>query len=623
MERRLVIAGLVALLAAPAFVVAPASAAIAFTCDSVTGSAVFSPGLVHDKRPQSLTSGADITLASTSDAGVKGNNWSIDSSLSADGSRIAFTSRATNLDPADTDDLYDVYVKDLTTGDISLASTSDGGVKSNGTSAWPSLSADGTRVAFISSATTLDPGDTAPDFLWDLYVKDLITGDITLASTSDSGIKGNGDVWLDRPPLSTDGTRVAFASIATNLDPADTNSLNDVYVKNLNTGNIDLVSRSDTGVKGNGHSIIDGSLSPDGRTVAFISNATNLDPADTDNLRDVYVKDRGTGDITVASTSDTGLKANAENAAPQLSSDSTTVAFTSRATNLDPADPDTVRDAYVKDLITSDITLASTSDTGAKGNDASFASALSADGTKVAFGSAATNLDPAKANTNSDGYVKNLVTGDLTMISTSDTGVGSDGPSYDPSTSSDFTTVAFTSDATNLHAADTDELPDIYVKELPAVPTSITISDCSNGNSGTASIADIRSYGPRPLGCPVSLGGAAGNDYTDTTPILVGATLSMTIDWATGPNSYGVAAAKAGPTGTQWRFRLAITTSPGHDTPATNQYLPATGSGFTKTRLQGKFDVSALDSFNCMSGTADPLSWLSLANNGIWVAKTS
>jgi hypothetical protein len=96
----------------------------------------------------------------------------------------------------------------------------------------------------------------------------------------------------------------------------------------------------------------------------------------------------------------------------------------------------------------------------------------------------------------------------------------------------------------------------------------------------------------------------------------------MTIDWATGPNSYGVAAAKAGPTGTQWRFRLAITASPGHDTPATNQYLPAAGSGFTKTRLQGKLDLSALDSFNCASGVDDPLSWLSLTNNGNWVAKT-
>jgi hypothetical protein len=181
--------------------------------------------------------------------------------------------------------------------------------------------------------------------------------------------------------------------------------------------------------------------------------------------------------------------------------------------------------------------------------------------------------------------------------------------------------VAFTSISTNLDAADADATPDTYVKQLPSLPTSLQIAGCSNGQTATAAIVDIRSYGPRPLGCPVSLGGAAANDYADTTPILVGAAMSMEINWASGPNSYGVAAAKAGPTDTQWRFRLAITASPGHDTPSTNQYLPASGSGFTKTRLQGKLDSSALDSFNCTSGVEDPLSWLSLANNGSWVAK--
>jgi hypothetical protein len=177
--------------------------------------------------------------------------------------------------------------------------------------------------------------------------------------------------------------------------------------------------------------------------------------------------------------------------------------------------------------------------------------------------------------------------------------------------------------ATNLDPADTHYDPDTYIKTLPSVPTSIDVSDCSNGNSGNASIIDIRSYGSRPLGCPTALGGAAGNDYPDTTPILVGPNPEFEIDWATGPNSYGVAAAKAAPSGTQWRFRLAITSSPGHDTPATNQYLPAPGSGFTKTRLQGKLDWSANDSFDCTSGVADPISWVDLANSGTWVAKTS
>ena len=107
-----------------------------------------------------LAAPGDLTLASTSDAGIKGNAESALVSVSADGTKVAFISSATNLDPADTDAVRDVYVKDLTTGDLTLASTSDAGVKGNDYSLEPSLSADGTKVAFHSFATNLDPADT-------------------------------------------------------------------------------------------------------------------------------------------------------------------------------------------------------------------------------------------------------------------------------------------------------------------------------------------------------------------------------------------------------------------------------------------------------------------------------
>jgi hypothetical protein len=88
---------------------------------------------------------------------------------------VAFSSYATNVDPGDTDYLRDMYVKNLATGDITLASTSDGGTKGiGGDSLVPSLSADGTRVAFHSGANNLDPGDT--DYLRDIYVKEPAAG---------------------------------------------------------------------------------------------------------------------------------------------------------------------------------------------------------------------------------------------------------------------------------------------------------------------------------------------------------------------------------------------------------------------------------------------------------------
>jgi uncharacterized repeat protein (TIGR01451 family) len=319
--------------------------------------------------------------------------------VSADGTRVAFLSTASNLDPADPDAVVDVFVKDLVSGDLTLVSTSDSGVKGSGFS--PSVSADGTRVAFLSTASNLDPAD--PDAVVDVFVKDLVSGDLTLVSTSDSGVKGNELSFS--PSVSADGTRVAFQSNASNLDPADTDTDIDVYVKDLVSGDLTLVSTSDSGVKGNNAST-DPSVSGDGTRVAFRSFADNLDPADTDSLDDVYVKDLVSGDLTLVSTSDSGVKGDFLSLAPSVSDDGTRVAFQSFASNLDPADTDGGADVYVKDLLSGDLTLMSTSDSGVKGG--GFIPSVSGDGTGVAFLSGNSNLDPADTDTLVDVYLKEL-----------------------------------------------------------------------------------------------------------------------------------------------------------------------------------------------------------------------
>src|SRR5438093_84629 len=206
--------------------------------------------------------------------------------MSNDGTKVVFYSYSTNLDPLDRDAIPDIYVKDLATGDISLVSTSEEGIKGNGSSYDPRLSADGTRVAFWSFATNLDPADT--DVESDVYVKDLVTGDVILASTSDDGVKGNDASYA--AVLSSNGRQVGFESYATNLDPNDPDIKTDVYFKDLETGALTLVSTSDDGVKGNDTSLHP-AVSGDGARVAFYSLATNLDPADGDTIADVYVQD--------------------------------------------------------------------------------------------------------------------------------------------------------------------------------------------------------------------------------------------------------------------------------------------------------------------------------------------
>lgn len=408
-----------------------------------------------------LTSAGDVVLASTADDGTKGNGESFQPSLSSDETTVVFESLATNLDSADTDALRGVYAKNLVTGNILLVSAADDGTKANGFSGNASISADGRKVVFSSRATNLDPDDV--DTASDIYVKDLVTGEVVLASTADNGTKSNGESLSGS--LFADGTKVVFGSSATNLHPDDTDIVTDVFVKDLGTGDVTLASTADDGTKGNGASVA--IPFADGTKLLITSTATNLDPADTDTDFDLYVKDLQTGNITLVSTADDGNKGNGSSVIPSLSIDGTQLAFQSTATNFDAADTESGFDVYVKDLVTGDITLASTADDGIKGNDHSGGPSLSGDGTRVAFPSLASNLDPADPDTDADVYVKDLVTGDIVLASTSDDGTkGNGGSGFGPSLSSDGTAVAFASEATNLDPADTDGMIDLYVKDL-------------------------------------------------------------------------------------------------------------------------------------------------------------
>src|SRR3954447_8184949 len=131
----------------------------------------------------------DLTLASTAEGGPKGNQQSSRPSLSADGTRVVFWSFASNLVDGDDNNSADVFVKDLTTGQLTLVSTAQDGTKGNASSMFPSLSADGTHVAFSSEASNLVEGDTNNQT--DVFVKNLATGTVTLASTAADGTQGD------------------------------------------------------------------------------------------------------------------------------------------------------------------------------------------------------------------------------------------------------------------------------------------------------------------------------------------------------------------------------------------------------------------------------------------------
>jgi hypothetical protein len=229
-----------------------------------------------------------------SSAGVEGNDESYTPSISADGRYVAFHSDASNLVSGDTNNYEDVFVHDRQTGETTRVSVDSTGVQGNYGGEYPSISADGRYVVFRSYATNLVPGDT--NGRCDIFDHDRQTGQTTRVSVDSAGVQGNYGSYYSS--ISADGRYVAFISDASNLVPGDTNDWSDVFVHDRQTGETTRVSVSSAGVEGN-YDCYSPSISADGRFVAFITSASNLVPGDTSGSQDVFVHHYGEGpDLT-------------------------------------------------------------------------------------------------------------------------------------------------------------------------------------------------------------------------------------------------------------------------------------------------------------------------------------
>ena len=240
-----------------------------------------------------------ITRVSVDSAGNQGNDTSFGSpSISADGRFVAFYSFAANLVPGDTNNIPDIFVRDLSTNTTTRISVDSAGNQSKELFFSTSISADGRFVAFSSSATNFVPGDT--NNIPDLFVRDLSTNTITRVSVDSTGNQANA---RSEGSSISDGRFVAFESFATNLAPGDTKNQSQIFVRNLSTNTTTLLSVDSAGNPGNppvspgDNQGVSGSRSPsisaDGRFVAFYSDAANLVPGDTNNTIDVFVADTG------------------------------------------------------------------------------------------------------------------------------------------------------------------------------------------------------------------------------------------------------------------------------------------------------------------------------------------
>jgi Tol biopolymer transport system component len=419
----------------------------------------------------------DLVSRAAGATGDKGNGQSY-GAMSANGRFVAFASDSTNLHTDDDDTNWDVFVRDLETDTVTLVSRADGatGDKGNWHSENPSISADGRFVAFTSFASNLHPDDDDRPVI-DVYVRDLQENTTTLVSRADgaSGETGNGHSgW---PAISDDGRSVAFTSFARNLHLDDQEAIRDVFVRDLDANTTTLVSRADgaTGAKGNGYSD-EPAISDDGRFVAFSSEASNL-PADGDTADDVFVRDleEGTTKLVSRAAGPSGDNGNGPSDEPAISDDGRFVAFSSSASNIHPENGDANWEVFVRDMHENTNTLVSRADgaTGDKGNDYSVEPSISADGRFVAFSSWASNLrQPDDTDTGEDVFVRDLEANSTTLVSRAAGATGTDGndESYSPTISADGRFVAFTSWASNLHPVDEDTDDDVFRRDVLGAP---------------------------------------------------------------------------------------------------------------------------------------------------------
>jgi len=299
-------------------------------------------------------------------------------------------------------------------------------------------------------------------------------------SVSSGGTQGNEESWWSS--ISADGRYVAFESRSNNLVDGDTNEVDDIFVHDRATGETTRVSVANDGTQGNGASVRT-SISADGYYITFDSSASNLVEGDTNGVDDIFVHDRLTGETTRISVASDGTQGNDWSNLPCISADGRYVAFGSVATELVGRDTNGINDVFVHDRVTGETIRVSVASDGTQGNGASSSPSISPDGNYVAFYSYSNNLVDGDTNGVEDVFVHDRVIGETTRISVASDGTQGNNESRSHSISADGLYVAFGSSASNLVEGDTNGVWDAFVHNRMTGET-MRISIASNGTQG-------------------------------------------------------------------------------------------------------------------------------------------
>ena len=247
------------------------------------------------------------------------------------------------------------------------------------------------------------------------------TGRVSVPS---GGGEANGASIL--PSISADGRLVAFTSRASNLVAGDQNGYADIFIHDLSNNLTERISLTSSGGEASSDSQV-AALSPDGRYVAFESTASNLVTSDFNFASDIFVRDRQSSQTSRESVASNGAQADGRSISPAISSGGRYVAFQSNATNLVGGDSNSSDDIFIRDRQSGQTLRVSVSSAGAQAGRSSFTPSLSANGRLVAFRSLAPNLVSGDTNDVGDIFVRDLDGSQTSRVSISSSGEQANG----------------------------------------------------------------------------------------------------------------------------------------------------------------------------------------------------
>jgi Tol biopolymer transport system component len=377
----------------------------------------------------------------------------------------------------------------------------------SGLSYEPSVSDDGS-VVFASDASDLTTGDT--NGTTDIFLRDPL-GAITLVSAGFDDSPADGP--SGSPVISASGSLIAFESSATNLTEDDSGNVSNIFLYEVSSGTITMVTQGADGDSTN-------PAISDGGVVAFQSSADNLvaydeyveySADDTNGVDDVFVWDgqiqrvsvpyviRSLANRAELLTSEDPSEGNGPSINPSIAPDGEYVAYESEADNLTfDTDDNESSDVFVYDLaeIRPNTQLVSTDGSDHSADGVSMDAAVTtAEGTwLIALESLADDVNGYAGDTSGEGDIF-VTDGNATvLVSGQSDGSGTDGESSRPSISADGATIVFESSASNLVEEEPDVVQEVYrydAGEEPSVSLlSINgLSEPADGNCSRAAIS--------------------------------------------------------------------------------------------------------------------------------------